>query len=347
MNTNQKMKAVGAYRYLPISDSESLIDLHLDKPEPTGRDLLVNVKAISVNPADVGVRENHNYEAESPKILGWDAAGIVEQVGPDCQLFKPGDKIYYAGSVSRPGSNSEFHLVDERIVGNMPKSLDFAAAAALPLTSITAWEGLFDRLGVSLNANENKSILIIGAAGGVGSIAIQLAKLAGLTVIGTASRPESTQWVKSLGADFVINHNNPFQPQLKEVGLDTVDYIFCLNDTVQHLANMAEVITPQGVICCIVPADKTTWAGSLKMDLLFSKSVTFVWEFMFTRSLFHTKDMIKQHELLNDLANLIDDGKLKTTLNERLEPINAANLRLAHEKLETGRSIGKIVLENF
>lgn len=341
------MKAVGAYRYLPISNPESLIDLHLDKPEPTGRDLLVNVKAISVNPADVGVRETHHYDAESPKILGWDAAGIVEQVGPDCQLFKRGDKIYYAGSVARRGSNSEYQLVDERIVGNMPRSLDFAAAAALPLTSITAWEGLFDRLGISLHANDNKRILIIGAAGGVGSIAIQLAKLAGLTVIGTASRPESNQWATSLGADFIINHNNPFQPQLKEMGIEAVDYIFCLNDTVQHLSSMAEVITPQGIICCIVPANKATWSGSLAMDLLFSKSVTFVWEFMFTRSLFHTKDMMKQHELLNDLANLIDEGKIKTTLNERLEPINAANLRLAHEKLETGRSIGKIVLENF
>ncbi|MFA4133848.1 MULTISPECIES: zinc-binding alcohol dehydrogenase family protein [unclassified Brevibacillus] len=348
MNTHQKMKAVVAYRYLPISNPESLIDLHVDKPEPTGRDLLVRVKAISVNPADVGVRESHNYEADSPKILGWDAAGIVEQVGPDCQLFQPGDKIYYAGSVSRPGSNSEFHLVDERIVGNMPRSLDFAAAAALPLTSITAWEGLFDRLGISLNnTGENKSILIIGAAGGVGSIAIQLAKLAGLTVIGTASRPESIQWAKGLGADFIINHNNPFLPQLKEVGIDAVDYILCLNDTVQHLENMAEVIVPQGKICAIVPANKTTWAGSLKMDLLFSKSVTFVWEFMFTRSLFHTDDMIKQHQLLNELADLIDDGKIKTTLTERLEPIHAANLRLAHEKLESGRTIGKIVLENF
>ena len=350
MNTHQKMKAVGAYRYFPISNLESLIDLHLDKPEPTGRDLLVRVKAISVNPADVGVRENHNYEAESPKILGWDAAGIVEQVGPDCQLFKPGDKIYYAGSVSRPGSNSEFQLVDERIVGNMPRSLDFATAAALPLTSITAWEGLFDRLGISVNTGEGakgKNILIIGAAGGVGSIAIQLAKLAGLTVIGTASRPESIQWVKSLGADFIINHNDPFHPQLKEVGIDTVDYIFCLNDTVQHLENMAEVIVPQGKICSLVPTNKATWAGSLKMDLLFSKSITFVWEFMFTRSLFHTNDMIKQHQLLNELADLIDDGKIKTTLTERLEPINAANLRFAHEKLETGRTIGKIVLENF
>lgn len=347
MMTHGKMKAIGAYRYLPLSNPESLIDLQLDKPVPTGRDLLVKVKAISVNPADLGIRENHDYESASPKILGWDAAGIVEQVGSDCRLFKPGDKIYYAGSVARSGSNSEFQLVDERIAGKMPNSLDFAEAAALPLTSITAWESLFDRLGISLGTNENKSILIIGAAGGVGSIATQLAKLAGLTVIGTASRPESMEWVTGQGADFTINHNHPFQSQLKEIGIDTVDYIFCLNDTVQHLANMAEVITPQGKICAIVPTDKATWTGSLKMDLLFAKSVTFVWEFMFTRSLFHTEDMMKQHELLNSLADLIDDGKLKTTLTERLEPINAANLRLAHEKLETGRFIGKVALENF
>ncbi|MDQ0878609.1 NADPH2:quinone reductase [Paenibacillus sp. V4I3] len=349
MTNHQKMKAVGAYRYLPISNPESLVDLYIEKPIPTGRDLLVEVKAISVNPADLGVREKTNYEEESPKILGWDVAGIVEQVGPECQLFKPGDEIYYAGSVARPGGNSEFHLVDEQIVGNKPKSLDFAQAAALPLTSITAWEGLFDRLGIHLSVeeNKNKSILIIGAAGGVGSIATQLAKLAGLTVIGTASRPESIQWTKNQGADFTINHNSHFASQLKTIGFETVDYIFCLNDTVQHFANMAEVITPQGKICSIVPADKASWTGSLDMDLLFSKSVTFVWELMFTRSMFHTKDIIKQHELLNDLADLIDKGKLTTTLTERLEPINAKNLRAVHEKMESGRSIGKIVLENF
>lgn len=349
MSNHQKMKAVGAYRYLPLSDPECLVDLYIEKPIPTGRDLLVKVKAISVNPADLGVREKNNYEEESPKILGWDVAGIVEQVGPDCQLFKPGDEIYYAGSVTRPGGNSEFHLVDERITGNKPKSLDFAHAAALPLTSITAWEGLFDRLGISQSVEENinKSLLIIGAAGGVGSIATQLAKLAGLTVIGTASRPESIQWTKDQGADFTINHNSHFSSQLKNIGFETVDYIFCLNDTVQHFANMAEVIAPQGKICSIVPADKASWAGSLDMDMLFSKSITFIWELMFTRSMYQTEDMIKQHDLLNKLADLIDNGKLKSTLTERIEPINATNLRFVHEKIETGKSIGKIVLENF
>ncbi|MCI0768103.1 zinc-binding alcohol dehydrogenase family protein [Bacillus sp. TL12] len=349
MNQKQLMKAVGATRYLPITHPESLLDLQIEKPVPTGRDILVKVKAISVNPADLGVREKHNYEEESPKILGWDVAGIVEQVGSKCQLFKPGDEVFYAGSTARPGANSEFHLVDERIVGNKPKSLDFAQAAALPLTSITAWEGLFDRLGVSHNqeGNKDKSILIIGAAGGVGSITTQLAKLVGLTVIGTASRPESIQWAKDQGADFTINHNKHFAPQLKKIGFETVDYIFCLNDMVQHLKNMAEVISPQGKICSIVPVNKNTWTGSLEMDLLFSKSVTFVWEFMFTRSMFQTKDMIQQHNLLNKLADLIDNGKVKTTLAKRVEPINATNLRLVHEKIETGKTIGKIVLENF
>ena len=280
MINHQKMKAVGAYRYLPISDPESLVDLYIEKPIPTGRDLLVEVKAISVNPADLGVREKNNYEEESPKILGWDVAGIVEQVGPECQLFKPGDEVYYAGSVTRPGGNSEFHLVYEQIVGNKPKSLDFAQAAALPLTSITAWEGLFDRLGIqhSVEENKNKTILVIGAAGGVGSIATQLAKLAGLTVIGTASRPESIQWTKNQGATpesttIAILH---LSSRILDLGLSI---IFCLSDTMQHFANMAEVIAPQGKICSIVPADKASWTGSLDMDLLFSKSVTFVWEF--------------------------------------------------------------------
>jgi NADPH2:quinone reductase len=349
MSTIPKMKAVGALQYLPISDPESLVDLHIDKPSATGRDLLIEVKAISVNPADIGIRENNNYEEQSPKILGWDAAGIVVAVGPDCQLFKNGDEVFYAGSVIRPGTNSEFHLVDERIVGHKPRTLDFAQAAALPLTSITAWEGLFERMGISQQAGENKSmtILIIGAAGGVGSITTQLAKLAGLTVIGTASRPESILWTKAQGADYTIDHSTPFLPQLNQIGFDTVDYIFCLSDTVQHFPNMAEAITPQGKICAIVPADKNTWQGSLDMDLLFSKSITFVWEFMFTRSMFQTRDITKQHELLNTLAELIDAGKLKSTLNERLEPINAANLRSVHEKMALGKTIGKNCFEEF
>jgi NADPH:quinone reductase len=345
MSQKQTMKAIGATSNLPITERESLLDLQIEKPVPTGRDILVKVKAISVNPADVGIRESHDFEKESPKILGWDVAGTVEKIGPDCQLFKPGDDVYYAGSLVRPGANSEFHLVDERIVGNKPKTLDFAESAALPLTSITAWEGLFDRLGISFNQeeNKNKSILIIGAAGGVGSIATQLAKFVGLTVIGTASRLESIQWTKVHGADFTINHQHPFAPQLKEIGFEAVDYIFCLNDTVQHLRNMSEVIVPQGKICSIVGTKNCP----LDMNLFVSKSVTFVWELMFTRSMFQTPDMIQQHHLLNKLANLIDSGNVRTTITERIEPINAKNLRYVHEKIKTRKTIGKIVLENF
>ncbi|GHO82038.1 zinc-binding alcohol dehydrogenase family protein [Dictyobacter formicarum] len=338
------MKAIGLYRYLPINDPESLIDLEIDTPTPTGHDLLVRVQAISVNPVDTKIRAPKPQQEQSPKILGWDVAGIVEQTGPECQLFKPGDEVYYAGSVARPGGNSQLHLVEETIVGHKPKSLSFAQAAALPLTSLTAWEGLFDRLEISKDAasNAGKSILIIGAAGGVGSIATQLAHFAGLKVIGTASRPETIQWAKDHGADETINHHQPFGEQLKALGLASVDYIFCLNSTDKHWDNMVDTIAPQGKICSIVETH-----GPLNLSALQPKSATFVWEFMFTRSLFHTSDMIKQHQILDTLAEMIDSGKIKTTLTERVSPINAANLRAVHAKLEAGNTIGKIVLENF
>lgn len=344
MSSSQTMKAVGIYRYLPLTDPESLIDLEIDKPVPTGRDLLVEVKAISVNPADLTVRSRKTDGEQTPTILGWDVAGIVAEAGPDCVLFKPGDEIYYAGSLVRPGCNSEFHLVDERIAGKKPKSLNFAQAAALPLTSLTAWEALYSRLGIRPDAQENPgaTILIIGAAGGVGSIATQLAKLSGLTVIGTASREESAKWAKDYGADFIINHRKPFAPQLKEIGFETVDYIFCLSDYSGHWESMTESISPQGKICLIVPAKQP-----IDMDIMMRKSVTIAWELMFTRSMFETEDMAEQHRILDQLADLIDAGKVKTTLNERLEPINAANLRLAQRKLESGSMIGKLVLEGF
>lgn len=248
---NTTMKAVGLYKYLPVDHPESLIDVELEKPAPAGRDLLVRVKAISVNPVDVKVRAPKDRTETEPRVIGWDVAGVVEQTGPDCTLFQPGDEVYYAGSIVRAGGNSEFHLVDERIVGFKPATLDFAQAAALPLTSITAWEALFDRLGISSEqgGNPGRTLLIIGAAGGVGSIATQLAKYAGLMVIGTASRPESAKWVKELGADHVINHFEDFIPQLKAIGLESVDYIFCLNSTEKHWRNMAEAIAPQGKIC--------------------------------------------------------------------------------------------------
>lgn len=344
MSNRQTMKAIGFYRFLPLTDPESLIDLVMEKPIPTGRDILVNVKAISVNPADVKTRAGGNEGNETPKILRWDAAGVVEQVGPDCTLFKPGDEVFYAGELDRPGCNSEFHLVDERIVGRKPKSLNYAEAAAMPLTSITAWEGLYHRLGISRNENENrnKAILIVGAAGGVGSIATQLAKISGLTVIGTSSRDQSSQWIKEHGADFIINHKKKFAPQLKEIGFETVDTIFCLNDTDGHWENMAEVIVPQGKICSIVPANQP-----VNLNLIFFKSVSFHWELMFTRAKFQTEDLLEQHHVLNRIADLIDAGKVKTTMTQRLEPINAANLRLAHGKVLAGDMIGKLVLEHF
>ncbi|MGF9699955.1 MULTISPECIES: zinc-binding alcohol dehydrogenase family protein [Paenibacillus] len=342
--SNQQMKAIGLLNYLPIEHPESLLDVMMDVPEPTGRDLLIRVKAISVNPVDVKVRAPKNRTENTPKILGWDVSGVVEHVGPESSLFKPGDEVYYAGSIARPGGNSELHLVDERIVGFKPATLDFAHAAALPLTTITAWEGLFDRLGVSAatDHNEGKTILIIGAAGGVGSISTQLAKHAGLTVIGTASRPESAEWAKNMGADHLINHYEAFLPQLKALGLEHVDYIFCLNSTEKHWINMAEAIAPQGKICSIVETDEL-----LDLTLLKNKSVTFAWELMFTRPLFQTADMIEQHNLLNEVSRMIDEGRLRTTVAQILSPINAANLRKAHAILEEGRMTGKIVIENF
>ncbi|UOQ50302.1 zinc-binding alcohol dehydrogenase family protein [Gracilibacillus caseinilyticus] len=338
------MKAVGLYKYLPIEHEESLVEVNVERPVPHQKDLLVKIEAISINPVDVKVRAPKDKQEDTPKILGWDASGIVEEVGPDCTLFKPGDTVYYSGSITRPGTYSEYHLVDERIVGSKPKSLTFAESAALPLTAITAWEGLFDRLGIDLNKkneNEQKSILIIGGAGGVGSVAVQLAKLAGLKVIATASRKESKQWVQELGADEVINHHQSFLPQIQEIGLDHVDYIFCLNNTDQHWDNMGEAIVPQGRICSIVENNEP-----LDLNVLKSKSVTFVWEFMFTRSMYQTKDLVKQHDLLTKLSQLIDEDKVRTTLTECFSPLNAVNLRKAHNLVETGRMIGKVVVKN-
>ena len=338
------MKAVGFYRNLPIEDPESLIDLEVEKPTTSGRDLLVKVKAISVNPLDVKMRMQLHNKGVNPTILGWDAAGVVEQVGSDCLLFKPGDEVYYAGSISRPGCNSEYHLVDERIVGKKSKSINFIQAASLPLTSITAWEGLFHRLNIKMEESENtnKKILIIGSAGGVGSIATQLAKWAGLTVIGTASRTESANWSKEHGADFIIDHNDSLYEQIIKLGLDKVDYIFCLNSLERYWEQIAEVIAPQGKICTITGPEQP-----LDLSLLKNKSATFVWESMFTRSIYQTEDMLEQHKILNKISQLVDTEKVKPTNTERLSPINAANLRLAHKKIETGKMIGKIVLENF
>lgn len=337
------MKAIAYYRNLPVDDPESLLDLALPEPVPGERDLLVEVRAVSVNPVDVKVRAGMAPEAGQPKVIGWDAAGVVRAVGSGVTLFKPGDRVWYAGSLLRAGTNSELHVVDERIVGRMPQTLDFAAAAALPLTTITAWELLFDRLGVPESAEPSgAALLVIGAAGGVGSILVQLArKLTGLTVIGTASRPATTQWVSDLGAHHVIDHTKPLSEELKRIGFDGVDYIASLNQTDHHFDQIVESVQPQGKIALI---DDPELVDFRKLK---RKSVSLHWEFMYTRSMFSTPDQIRQHELLNRVASLIDSGVLRTTLNETFGTINAANLRRAHALIESNRARGKIVLEGF
>lgn len=339
------MKAVGLIRYLPIDNPESLINLELPKPNASGRDLLVQVEAVAVNPVDTKVRKPKDKIESSPKVLGWDAAGEVVQVGSGCKLFKVGDLVYYSGDVTRQGSNAEYQVVDERIVGHMPKTLSFEQAAALPLTSVTAWESLFDRIGIvpDTQANQGRSLLIIGGAGGVGSIAIQLAnKLTGLTVIATASRPETINWVKKLGAQHVINHRLELIPQMEALGIPQVDYILCNSDTDAYFSTMAQIIKPQGKICLLVDSVQPQ-----NITLLKTKSVTLTWESMFTRAMFQTPDMIEQHQILQRVAELIDNGTLQTTLNQVISPINAANLRAAHAQLESGTTIGKIVLSGW
>ncbi|MBN9096314.1 zinc-binding alcohol dehydrogenase family protein [Pandoraea pnomenusa] len=338
------MKAVGLTRYLPIDDPESLVDIELPTPTPAGRDILVKVVAISVNPVDTKVRAPKAKVEATPRVLGWDAAGTVAAVGPDATLFRVGDPVYYAGSITRAGANSEFHLVDERIVGHMPASLDFVSAAALPLTTITAWEALFDRLGVAPDgSDEGKSVLVVGGAGGVGSIAIQLARrVARLTVVATASRPASADWCRQLGAQHVIDHYQDIPAQLLAAGVPQVDFVLCLNDTDEHFPALAQAVAPQGKICSIVEN-----ARPLDVGLLKNKSATFVWEFMFTRAMYETPDMIAQHKLLTEVARLVDAGTLRTTLGEVIGPINAVNLRRAHAQLEGGRTIGKLVLSGF
>ena len=325
------MKAVAHTK----ADIGSLADIELPKPSPTGRDLLVKVEAISVNPVDTKQRK---APSAAPRVLGWDAAGTVAEVGPEVSLFKKGDEVYYAGDVTRPGCDSEFHLVDERIVGRKPRTLDFAQAAALPLTSITAWEAYHDRLKVRRGA----SLLIIGGAGGVGSIGIQLAKLAELKVIATASRPETIAWCKALGADHTIDHRKPMRPQLEALGLKHVDYIANFNEVDEHWTAIGDLIAPQGGIVLIV-ANK----HPLNVDAVRAKSATICFELMFTRPRFQTPDMIEQHKLLNQVADWIDAGRLRGTLRETLSPINAANLRKAHARLESGAMIGKLVLKGW
>lgn len=336
------MKAVGFTHYLPVTNPEAFLDLDLPKPTPQGRDILVAVRAVAINPVDVKVRSPKDKVEAQPRVIGYDAAGIVEAVGPETSLFAVGDEVYYAGDITRAGTNQQFHLVDERIVGRKPKSIGFAEAAALPLTSITAYEAFFDRLKIDRDrADEGKSILIIGGAGGVSSIGIQLAKNAGLTVIATASRPETIAWVEELGADHVVNHRKPLPAQVHQLGFNFVDYIAIFND-MRHWDAAVELVKPQGAIVSIDDTDLPMPMGGMK-----TKSASFHWEFMFARSMHQTPDMIEQHKLLSWLADEIDAGRLRTTLAEVLSPINAANIREAHRRVETGAAKGKIVVEGW
>lgn len=337
------MKAVGYQKSLPIEDKDALVDFETAKGEPKGRDIRVAVKAISANPVDYKVRKRAAPPPGEFKILGFDAAGVVEAVGPEVSLFKAGDEVFYAGSILRQGTNSEFHLVDERIVGRKPKSLSFAQAAALPLTSITAWELLFDRLGaVPGKRLDPRTLLITGGAGGVGSILIQLARrLTGLTVLATATRPESQKWCFELGAHAVIDHNQPLKEQIEKLKLPPVGLVASLTYTDQHYKAIAEVMAPQGRFGLIDDPPE------FNVSAFKGKAISIHWESMFTRSSFQTPDMIGQHHLLEDVADLIDKGVLRTTMDQSFGTINAANLKRAHALLESGKSRGKIVLEGW
>jgi zinc-binding alcohol dehydrogenase family protein len=337
------MRAIGYQSPLAIEDPASLVDIDLPRPEPTGHDLLVEVRAVSVNPVDTKVRRRPKPDADSWRVLGWDAAGVVAEIGADVTLFKRGDAVFYAGALDRPGTNAEFHLVDERIVGAKPASLNWAEAAALPLTSITAWEALFDRLDVRKPVpGAAEAILIIGGAGGVASVAIQLARrLTGLTVIATASRPETRGWVEKLGAHHVVDHRQPLAAHVAALGVGAPAFVFSTTNTDAHLVEIATLIAPQGRFALIDDPAVTD------VNLFKRKSVSTHWEFMFTRSMFATPDIGAQGALLNEVAKLVDAGTLRTTMAENFGPINAANLKRAHALLESGRARGKIVLEGF
>jgi len=338
------MKAVAYYQSLPADHPEALQDIQLAAPTPGPHDLLVEVRAISVNPVDTKIRLGVKPENGAAKVLGWDATGIVKAVGSEVSLFQPGDRVFYAGAIDRAGANSELHLVDERIVGHMPNSLSFAEAAALPLTAITAWELLFERLQVAEGStDQGQSLLIVGAAGGVGSILTQLARrLTGLTVIGTASRPETQAWVRELGAHHVIDHSKPLSEELARIGIGQVTHVASLTQTDQHYAQLIESLEPQGRLALIDDPLQPLDVMQLKR-----KSLSLHWELMFTRSLYQTEDMIEQHRLLERVSDLVDSGVIKTTLGEHFGTINAANLRRAHALLESGKAKGKIVLEGF
>ena len=341
------MKAIGYEKSLPISELASLVDIEMQQPTASGHDLLVRVKSIAVNPVDCKIRQNSAPEANEYKIIGWDAVGEVVGVGELVTHFKLGDSVFYAGDLNRQGCNAEYQLVDERIVGNKPKSLSDSEAAALPLTSITAWEVLFERLAIKQQQPNNKEkskdvLLIVGAAGGVGSILVQLASaLTGATVIATASRDSSAEWVKKLGADHVVDHSKPLVAQIEQLNVGQVTHVASLTHTDSYMDSYVELLAPMGRIALIDDPQ------SVDIKKLKPKSLSLHWEFMFTRSMFQTEDINEQHNLLNSIAELIDQGYLQTTVGKHLGVINATNLRAAHAEIESGKSIGKIVLEGF
>ncbi len=334
------MRAVAYTKASPTSDETCLIDIEQERPQPSGLDLLVEVRAVSVNPVDVKRRGRDDPGGEA-RVLGYDAAGIVVATGEQATRFRPGDAVFYAGSITRPGVNSEFHLVDERLVGHKPARLSFAEAAAMPLTALTAWELMFERIGVRrLPGQDTRTLLVVGGAGGVGSIAVQLARrLTGLTVIATASREETRSWCLEMGAHHVIDHSQPLTAQVQ--GFGPVDIVLGLNASAHHLPDIAELIAPLGHLGLI---DDTKGADFMALK---SKSVSIHWEFMFTRSRFATPDMARQGEILDELARALDDGRLRSTLREIVGPMDAAHLREAHRRVESGRVCGKIVLEGF
>lgn len=335
------MKAIGFKTSLPITEKESFIEFETQKPIPGPGDLLVKISAVSVNPVDYKIRQNSAKDTilDTPKIIGWDAVGIVEAVGEKVRLFEVGDSVFYAGDITKQGSNAEYQIIDERIVGKKPTALSIEEAAAIPLTGLTAWEILFDRIRIDPEKDKGKSVLIIGGAGGVGSIAIQLAKkIAGLTVIATASRPETMDWCKQQGADFVVNHKDLIT-SVRESGFQYVDFILDFVDTNSYWDAMVELIKPQGHIASITGSSDPVALNKLK-----NKSASFSWELMYTRSMFETDDIEEQHNILNKIADLLDDGTLKTTLKETLIGLTADNFKKAHELLESGKTIGKIAI---
>ncbi|KQP96725.1 zinc-binding alcohol dehydrogenase family protein [Methylobacterium sp. Leaf117] len=337
------MKAVGFHTSLPITEPEALIDLDLPEPDLRPRDLRVRIQAISVNPVDVKVRGRVTAEPGRPHILGYDAVGIVAATGPEVRLFQPGDAVFYAGALDRPGTNAEFHAVDERLVGLAPKTLTPQQAAALPLTALTAWELLFDRLRVPYGVMAGSdALLIVNGAGGVGSILTQIARrLTGLTIIATASRPETEAWCRAMGAHHVIDHRQPLDQELARIGIPQVRYAASLAGSDQHRDALVAALAPQGALALIDDPE------TFDIVPFKRKSLSVHWELMFTRSLFGTPDMDQQHRILTEVSRLVDAGLLRSTFREEMGPINAANLRRAHAAQESGRSIGKTVLTGF